>query len=237
MKLIEKGLEQLCSNDTTSALLIEKRIDELSGLLYCYMDEIERFNRIYKLVKVSSRKELVIKHILDSLAPLGHIKRLLGEDYMLIADIGSGAGLPGIPLALCLPGIKITLIERMARRANFLRNTVAVLGLASRVMVEEIDLEEIQSCFDLVTLRALSPLNPDFTAKLSRLLRQPQSNTKTTNAQARQGGFIAAYKGRRETAQIELAGLTGYTTELLPVTVPFLDEERCLVLLYPLLPK
>ena len=230
MKLLDKGLEQLCINDTTSAVLIEKRIDELSALLSSYMDEIERFNPIYSLVKVSSRKELLIKHILDSLAPLGHIGRLLDEQYKLIADIGSGAGLPGIPLALCLPDIKMVLIERMSRRANFLRNTIAVLGLSSRVMVEEADLENVEKSFDLVTLRALSPLNPDFTAKLSRLLRQPQSKPQT-------GGLIAAYKGRMGAAEAELSGLAGYTTELLPVTVPFLDEERCLILLYPPLPK
>ena len=237
MKLIEKGLEQLCTADTTSALLIEKRIGELSALLTSYMDEIERFNPMYSLVKAASRKELVIKHILDSLAPLGHIGRILSIQYKQIADIGSGAGLPGIPLALCLPDIKMVLIERMTRRANFLRNTVAVLGLSSRVMVEEAELEKVEKSFDLVILRALSPLSPDFSAKLSRLLGHPQSNTQTTNTQTKQGGLIAAYKGRRETAEAELAGLAGYKTELLPVTVPFLDEERCLALIYPPLSK
>ena len=232
MKLIYLGLEQLCINDTTSALLIEKRIDELSGLLHYYADEIERFNPLFSLVKVSSRQELVIKHILDSLGPLGHIRRLLDADSMLIADAGSGAGLPGIPLALCLPEVKVILIERMARRANFLRNTIAVLGLSSRVMVEEADLEQVEKCFDLVTLRALSPLTMDYTAKLTRLLRQPQSNIPT-----RQGGLIAAYKGKWETAEAELAGLAGYNTKLFPVIVPFLDEERCLALVYPPLQK
>ena len=224
---LTEGLKQIGNADKTASLLIDNRIPELSELLAVYINEIERFNPIYGLVKAANREELIIKHILDSLAPLGHIARLLEEPETgiagkigfadkVLADAGSGAGLPGIPLAICLPGIKVILIERMGRRAGFLQNVLAVLGLSSRVTVEETDVARVTRCCNVVTLRALSPLKTDFTANLMRLLEP--------------GGVIAAYKGRA--AKTELTGLSGYAAELIPLTVPFLAEERYLALVW-----
>ncbi|MCL1814738.1 MAG: 16S rRNA (guanine(527)-N(7))-methyltransferase RsmG [Treponema sp.] len=245
MDLLCEGLEQICGTDPCAALLIKPRITEISGLLDHYIDEIERFNSIYGLVKItdgpagSSRETLIVKHILDSLSPLGHIARLLGftekpENILagrMLADAGSGAGLPGIPLAICLPGVRITLIERMRKRAGFLRNTCAMLASAFPgpqflcTNVEEIQWEKIQpNRFDCLVLRALSRLDNNFVAKLARLLKP--------------GGTIAAYKGRHQIAQAEMDSLqeqtnfTALTMELIPLTVPFLDEERCMVLIH-----
>ena len=115
----------------------------LSPILQKYIEEIELFNQAYGLVKVKDRDELIVKHILDSLAPLELITQLLKKSTCIslepwqIADVGSGAGFPGIPLAAHLPSAEFTLIERMGRRAGFLRNCIAVLGL-SNVQVEEV---------------------------------------------------------------------------------------------------
>jgi len=239
MELLSEGLERICLGDKTAALLVKPRLAEITGLLAGYINEIERFNPVYGLVKTDgSREMLIVKHILDSLAPLGHIARFLmfpGEIPALsgkkAADAGSGAGLPGIPLAICLPKVRFTLIERMKRRAGFLRNVLAVLGSGvsgglSHVTVEETELEKVQGGFNLVTFRALSPLEPGFTASLLRLL--PET-----------GGIIAAYKGRHSTAEAELKNLATqgalaaqpYTTKLIPLAVPFLDEERCLAVI------
>ena len=255
MNLLVEGLSQICAADKTAALVIESRFDNIIKSLACYMDEIERFNPAYGLVKTDSRDTLIAKHILDSLAPLGHIARLLGGGMeeragKKLADIGSGAGLPGIPLAVCLPDVQITLIERMGKRAGFLRNVCAVLnsagfcpGLSSRVTVEETELEKaLPGRFDLITFRALSPLTPGFVAKLVRLLnlpQEPEQNVPLHKAPLHcipvQGGIIAAYKGRRETAEAELAALSGLScsTELVPLGVPFLNEERCLAVIRP----
>ena len=230
------GINLLCTADKTVAQLIEGRIPKLAALFDLYMDEIERFNPIYSLVKAANRNELVVKHILDSLAPLGLIASLLKKPLMelagkngltntIIADIGSGAGLPGIPLALCLAGVRVNLIERMGRRAAFLRNVTAILGL-SQVTVVEKELEKTNTVYDLITLRAVSSLTPDFIGKLARLLHSPDP----PGGRA-QGGIIAAYKGRLETAKTELELLSNYDTELIPINVPFLNEERCLVLI------
>ena len=78
--------------------------EKADSLLQKYMDEIELFNEAYGLVKVQNKQELYVKHILDSLAPLEILIQNMPDTECSIADIGSGAGLPGIPLAICQIG-------------------------------------------------------------------------------------------------------------------------------------
>jgi 16S rRNA (guanine527-N7)-methyltransferase len=189
----------------------------LSEALENYLAELEKFNPIYKLVKAADTRELVVRHILDSLAPLSLIKRLLPErpEPCRCADIGSGPGLPGVPLSLALSGTRWTLVERMARRVGFLRSTTALLAL-STVTVYEGQAEDaaLANKFDFVTCRAFAPLTPVLAATLKHLLA-PE-------------GVIALYKGTEQKthAEITAAGLVG--VKLIPYTVPFLDEERYL---------
>jgi 16S rRNA (guanine527-N7)-methyltransferase len=218
-----EGLVQLGETDTGIENILAPRKEEIYALLSKYIEEIELFNEAYGLVKVRDRDELVVKHILDSLAPLGHIIRLLQNKAAIpagisIADVGSGAGLPGIPLAICLPSVNVTLIERMGRRAGFLRDVIAVLGL-SNVMVEEGEMENAEAgCFDAVVFRAFRSLEPPVLKGLLRLLAP--------------GGFLAAYKGRKLAIKEEMSALEKdmpairdrWETEAL--FVPFLYEER-----------
>jgi len=192
--------------------------DHIHAVLIKYIEEIELFNKAYGLVKVRDRKELIVKHILDSLAPISVFSGLPNKK---IADIGSGAGLPGIPLAVCMPDSEFTLVERMGRRAGFLRNTLAVLGI-SNVILEEAEMEKLSVSktgrFDLIVFRAFRPLNCDIIGKLSGLLEP--------------GGSLAAYKGRRQSIDEEMNLLRKTIPwEILPLEVPFLDEERHLVLI------
>ena len=217
-------------------------MDAVVKLLSRYIEEIELFNPAYGLVKVKDRRELIVRHILDSLAPLGIIRHLLderpraanapaGPETPAIADVGSGAGLPGIPLAICMPGAQFTLIERMGRRAGFLRNVAAVLSLPN-VRVEETEMERAEGLFDVIVFRAFSPLKPAILKSLTNLLAPD--------------GVITAYKGRRESLEEELdrvfnkacisAGISGsgwetLSREIIPLEVPFLEEERHLLLL------
>lgn len=171
-------------------------------------------------MKVKDRQELAVKHILDSLGPLGIICRLLNRrGSSAIADVGSGAGLPGLPLAICLTGHSFTLIERMGRRAGFLRNTQAVLGLR-HVAVEALEMERAApGRFNLIIFRALSPLNPVLLTSLFRLLG-PE-------------GILTAYKGRKNRIETEMRAVEYLTAgwEAMPVQVPFLEEERHLVII------
>ncbi|MCL2380630.1 MAG: 16S rRNA (guanine(527)-N(7))-methyltransferase RsmG [Treponema sp.] len=218
--ILEEGLAKLGLDGT--------RIN--SAALFRYIEEIELFNPAYGLVKVRDRRELIAKHILDSLAPLNAIRSLTADtpQETRIADVGSGAGLPGIPLAICMPEVEFVLIERMGRRAGFLRNVAAVLALAN-VRVEEAEMEKISpaSCFDIAVFRAFRPLEPAIFKGLSRLLAP--------------GGVLAAYKGRRQAIEEEMASLFGAMEktalpcisgwETLPLEVPFLEEERHLLLI------
>jgi 16S rRNA (guanine527-N7)-methyltransferase len=231
--LLSDGLLQLCKDDTSIDRLISPRRDEIFSLLTRYIAEIELHNPALSLVGTNDRQELIIRHILDSLAPLGIISRKLGlfhDKWQLkitrqfsIADVGSGAGLPGIPLAIALPNAVLSLIERKGRRAGFLRNVLAVLSL-SYVSVEEAEMEKAKPHrFDLVTFRAFRPLEPKIYQKLSRLCTK--------------GGCLAAYKGRREKIQAEMSALEEAVPhiaghwECIPCPVPFLDEERHLVVI------
>jgi 16S rRNA (guanine527-N7)-methyltransferase len=238
--LLSEGIEVLCKNDSEIEHLIahDKRKDEIILFLDRYIKEIELFNPAYGLVGTSDIKELVIKHIFDSLAPLGIISRILSSPCAAIhkitfqiADAGSGAGLPGIPLAIALPYLpdgrlcNFTLIERMGRRAGFLMNTKAVLAL-NNIAIEENEIEKTAPCqFDLITFRAFKPLDP----KLLKTL----FNTCKPN------GVIAAYKGRHEKIKEEMEQFqkTEYEWEVIPCQTPFLDEERHLLVIKKITPS
>ena len=245
MTLLEKGLGKLG---------LEVDDDKLS-LLTRYIDEIELFNPAYGLVKVKDRDELIVKHILDSLAPLTVIRNyifsaglqgkperiniadvgsgagLQGKPGSLtVADIGSGAGLPGIPLAIYLQEFSFSLIERMGRRAGFLRNTIAVLKLCN-VKVEEADVSNFgivtgdrTQPFNLIVYRAFKPLDNDLLVSLFSLLAP--------------NGIIAAYKGRKQSIDDEMKCLKAeprlkFSFDIQPLQVPFLNEERHVLFLTP----
>jgi 16S rRNA (guanine527-N7)-methyltransferase len=179
-----------------------------------YRLELERWNRRYGFVKASGR-DLVVRHFLDCLAGLPVLAGLSPRRTVL--DVGSGAGFPGLPLALFLEDSSVTLLERSSRKAAFLANVIALLGLGN-VRVLESDLRALKERFDLVTFRAWSPLERELPG-LRRVLAP--------------GGAIAAYKGRRERIDEELAqaGLAKGEAEVVTLEVPFLEEERHLVLL------
>lgn len=215
--LLIKGIEALCKSDGDIERLITPRREEAVSLLERYIKEIELFNGAYGLVGTSDTKELVIKHILDSLAPVGIIYRLLnGKTKTKIADAGSGAGLPGIPLAITMPECDFTLIERMGRRAGFLCGTKAILK-TSNITIEECELEKTEKGrFDLITFRAFKPLE--------------QKLLKTLFNACASGGIIAAYKGRLEKIEEEMEPLKeSCKWEAIQYSVPFLDEQRHLL--------
>lgn len=184
-----------------------------------YIDEINLFNPTYRLVHATGR-EFVIKHLLDSLAPLPHIKHIIEEfgESATLCDVGSGGGLPGIPLAIMNPSLPITLIERSTKRAGFLRNTVAMCNLSSSVTVIEEDLTQINCQFAVVTFRAVKALS-DILPSLEKLLAK--------------GGSICAYKGQIEVVQTELAAIESsrWDSTLIPIEVPLLEAERVLCVL------
>ena len=182
----------------------------LSRSLELYVDEILLWNSKINLVRGSER-DIIIRHVLDS---LGAVELLRREGVSACLDAGSGAGLPGIPLSLAIPGIRFTLLERSSRRAAFLTNVVALLGLPN-VSVSCENVERHQGIYDAVVCRAFRPLHA-----LHPML----------NGIVRPGGIIVAYAGR--TKEIEWPSESAdYGATLYPLQIPFLDAERNLVVI------
>ncbi|HEY9053364.1 MAG TPA: 16S rRNA (guanine(527)-N(7))-methyltransferase RsmG [Rectinemataceae bacterium] len=208
---------------------------DLESALRRYLAEIESWNPTHGLVSASG-DELVVKHILDSLAPWREILALLkamDEERSRrgirggsgLADLGTGAGLPGIPLSLVFKERPCALVERMGKRIAFLESMKAILGLDNaRVVMAEA--ENAPGPLELVTFRAFRPFSE---LKLFKAVWRRMEDW----------GCFVAYKGRLEAVRGELDALAtnpefskvARTAEILPVEVPFLDEERCLVIM------
>jgi 16S rRNA (guanine527-N7)-methyltransferase len=178
-----------------------------------YLALLERWNRVYNLTAVIHPQEMVVRHILDSLAILPW---LLGPR---ILDVGSGAGLPGIPLAVAQPQMAFYLIDSNAKRTRFMTQAVAELGIHN-VHVVHCRVEDYrpEAGFNSVLSRAFASL-PAMLASAGRLCTV--------------GGCVLAMKGKRP--DNELANIPpNYTVVgVHSLTIPGLDAERHLVHLSP----
>jgi 16S rRNA (guanine527-N7)-methyltransferase len=126
------------------------RVDEATALA-AYLNLLEQWNRVHNLTGIRDRAELVNRHLVESLALKPFVR---GPEA---ADVGSGGGLPGMPLAICLPDIAFTLIESRRKRASFLRHVAAELALEN-VEVAHARAEQVTTGpFDTVLARAVAP--------------------------------------------------------------------------------
>lgn len=193
-----------------------EKIEEFSAKLDKYINEIILFNSAYNLTNTSVYDEIVVNHILDSLAPYKILKGLAqnySAENFKIADIGSGGGLPGIPLAIVFPEYNFTLVERMDKRCAFLENCAAICGLKN-VSVLKKEAEKVPpESFDIATFRAFRPLD--------------EKMTKTLLALAKKGGILAAYKAKAESIAKEMEEIKSLDLEFSveKLFVPFLTEN------------
>ena len=186
----------------------------LAEPLLAYLGLLDRWNRTYNLTAIRDRRAMVSLHLLDSLAMHPFVREL-----DTLADLGSGAGLPGIPLAIAVPALQVTLVESNGKKARFLREAVRTLGLANlRVAESRAEALDAPGAFDAITARAMATL-ADLLAAGAHLLRP--------------GGRLLAMKGARPDA--EIAALpAGWRVEAThPLAVPGLAAERHLVVVGP----
>ena len=185
--------------------------EEMANKLLRLLEELEQWNRAYNLTGIENREAMVATHLLDSLAVSGD---LAGPR---IADLGTGAGFPGLPLAIVHPERHFTLIDATAKKIRFVTHAARALGLANVEAVQaRAESMRPRELFDTVIARAVAPL-PKL-AGLARPLSRP-------------GTRLLALKGKRPVA--ELAAIPS-DWELLGVRefhVPGLEAERCLVTL------
>jgi len=185
---------------------------ERHAQLLRYRDELARWARVHNLTAVREPAQMVPLHLLDSLA-LSPLVR--GET---LADIGSGGGLPGLPLAIAQPDWAVTLIEPRAKRALFLQHVARMLDL-SNVTVDRSRAEDAgpPAGFDTVVTRAFGTL-AQFAAAAGFLCRP--------------GGCLLAAKGRDPSAEIA-ALAPGWRSDVLALTVPGVTGARHAVRMEP----
>lgn len=133
------------------------KAEDKAIILEKYLNEIMLFNPTLKLVGEKERDEIIYRHILDS-ASAYPLFSSMTKTSSKIADLGTGAGLPGVVLAILFPNRNFVLIDRMTRRIGFLRAVKAKLNLVNVEIVSK-DISEVKDHFDYVTSRAFRPLS------------------------------------------------------------------------------
>ena len=210
--------------------------DAQSDLLLAYMDWLHKWNKVYNLTALRHPDEMLSHHLIDSLTAIAPLQRHIASQRqqgalpqtgpVQVLDVGSGGGLPGVVLAICLPDdVRVTCVDTVNKKAAFIQQVAVALrlpnlkGLHARV-------ETVQGGFDVVTSRAFASL-VDFTA-WSRKALQP-------------GAVWMAMKGKHPTEELAAlaarsasqagAGVDVFHVE--PLHVPGLDAERCMVWMRP----
>src|SRR3972149_5399659 len=200
--------------------LLQQRLSEI-GLdlaapvrkkLLNFLELMEKWNRAYNLTAVRDPEQMVPRHLLDSLTVLPYLQG------PRVLDIGTGAGLPGIPLALARPDLEFTLLDSNAKKTRFARQALHELDLKNTSVVQErVEKFHPETKFDTLIARAFAPI-PDMLAARRHLC-------------APDGRFLVM-KGVFPPE--ELAAVTdGYRAEVKALTIPGLDAARHMVILAP----
>lgn len=175
-----------------------------------YIGLIAKWNKVYNLTAVRDPEAMVSQHLLDSLAVLPH----LGRPARLL-DVGSGAGLPGIPLAIACPDWQITLLDSIHKKSTFQRQACAELALANvAVVCERVEAWQPAEKFDAIVSRAFTELK-EFARLTAHLLAK--------------GGKLYAMKGVHPHEELAQLPKSIRVEEIIPLQVPGLNAERCLI--------
>jgi 16S rRNA (guanine527-N7)-methyltransferase len=195
--------------------MLQMQIDateEAQQKLISFVDLLAKWSKVYNLTTVREPEHIVTQHILDSLSLLPYL-----QNTKIVLDVGTGAGLPGIPLAIMRPDISFKLLDSQRKKINFVQHVITSLQLSNvtalheRVETLPADLE-----VDMIVSRAFSSLK-DFVSSIATVVRIDSK--------------IIAMKGRIEQAEVESLQLSsGFKLERIEtLSVPGLNAERCLV--------
>lgn len=193
-----------------------------------YLRLIAQWNKVYNLTAIRDPEAMLTQHLFDCLAIVPALRRgLAGEGGASTAgpadagrrvlDVGSGAGLPGVVLAICEPGWQVTCVDAVAKKASFIRQVAAELGLANLQATHQ-RVEAMPGRYDLITSRAFATL-ADFIA-LSRDRLAP-------------GGCWAAMKAHLADDERQAVPPDVEVFHVEPLAVPGLEAARCLVWMRP----
>jgi 16S rRNA (guanine527-N7)-methyltransferase len=179
--------------------------------LLAYIALLAKWNRVYNLTAIREPERMLSHHVLDSLAVVPHVHG------PAIADVGSGAGLPGIPLAVARPDWRVTLIESNHKKTAFLRQAAIELALDNvDIREERVEAVEPRGVYDSVIARAFSDL-PEFVAAAATLCKP--------------AGRLIAMKGLHPYEEIAALPEAWRAERVLTLDVPGLEAERHLVIM------
>ena len=216
---------QLASGSVACGLtLLPAQLDQLLA----YLDLIQKWNKVYNLTAVRDPAEMLTHHLLDSLAVIAPLRRQLaamayardGADeprasgpIFRLLDVGSGAGLPGVVIAICCPEVLVDCVDTVAKKAAFINQVAVALKLPNLRSIHA-RVENLTQQYDVISSRAFASLI-DFTAWSGGALQG--------------GGVWLAMKGQHPQPEIDVLspGIKVFHVEQL--TVPGLDAQRCIV--------
>ena len=195
--------------------------EEQKAQLLAYMDLIGKWTKVYNLTAVRDANEMLTHHLLDSLAVIAPLRRELAklnvsnatQNQFSLLDVGAGAGLPGIVIAITCPEVSVTCVDTVAKKAAFIQQVAATLrlpnlkGLHARV-------ESLAQPYDVVCSRAFASLI-DFTT--------------WSKAALAEGGVWMAMKGKHPDQELVLLPESVKVFHVEQLQVPGLDAERCII--------
>ncbi len=187
----------------------DRQINQLLG----YLDHLLLWTKAYNLTAITDPKEAFVKHLLDCLAVVADLPFFEHSDVGIL-DIGTGAGLPAVIIAIMKPDWHITALDSNGKKVRFIRQMVGELGLTNLTPVAS-RIEEFDGEFDVITSRAFASLT-DF-ATLAKPYLKPD-------------GMLYAMKGKAPSVD-DLTALSDWQTHTKTIQVPELGDDRCVVYL------
>lgn len=192
----------------------------LAEPLLAFLRELQRWNRAYNLTAVRAPEQMVTRHVLDCLAVLPAIDALELPGDLRLLDVGAGAGLPGLLLAMARPEWSVTVLDSNGKKVRFMRSAVRELGLANVTTVQE-------------RAERYAPERP-FTAIISRAYSQLADFFANTQHALAADGYWLAMKGKLADPEVAQAREQGVRImQITALQVPGLDEARHLVVAQP----
>lgn len=183
--------------------------------LLCYVALLDKWNKVYNLTAVREPERMIGLHLLDSLSVLSQIGAA-----GTVLDVGTGGGLPGIPLAVALgasPRVRITMLDTIAKKTTFVRQAIGELGLHNAdVVTERVEKYQSPHCFDIVISRAFSELK-DLVDGAGHLCASD--------------GRMLAMKGVHPFDEIARLPSNFAVEQVIPLNVPQVDGQRHLVVI------
>lgn len=191
--------------------------DEQVQRLLDYVALIQKWTKVYNLTAVRDPADMLTHHLLDSLTAIAPLLRHTQSQPTKVLDVGSGGGLPGVVLAICMPELNVTCVDTVAKKAAFVQQVAVSLKLPNLRGIHA-RVESLTDPYQVICSRAFASL-PDFVTWSRSALAE--------------GGVWMAMKGKHPQDEIDALPADVKVFHVEPLTVPGLDVERCMVWMAP----